>query len=111
VECRQNQLELLIIIRREAEINADTFSQNESASQSEDPRAGKYTTESLGDEPRFAQNELSFTFDSTKQLFMLNQSNCFDRQQPFSLQTVINLKAGKGQCWYFATRALSSTRA
>jgi hypothetical protein len=37
--------------QREAEMNSDTFSQNESASQSEDRRAGKYELLKAGDEP------------------------------------------------------------
>jgi hypothetical protein len=41
----------LIILKREAEMNDDTFSQNESASQSEDRRAGKYELlKAIGDE-------------------------------------------------------------
>jgi hypothetical protein len=51
-ECRQNQLELIDNYKkREAEINADTFSQNESASQSEDRELENMNTESLGSEP------------------------------------------------------------
>lgn len=61
-ECRQHQLELINNYKeREAEINEDTFSQNESASQSEDRRAGKYELlKVLGDELSFAQKELSY---------------------------------------------------
>jgi hypothetical protein len=70
-ECRQNQLELIDNYKkREAEINADTFSQNESASQSEDRRAGKYELlKVLGDELAFAQNELAYldSLDVTKE--------------------------------------------
>jgi hypothetical protein len=69
-ECRQNQLELIDNYKkREAEINADTFNQNESASQSEDRRAGKYELlKVLGDELIFAQNELAYldSLDVTK---------------------------------------------
>ena len=56
--------------KREAEVNADTFSQNESASQSEDRRAGKYELlKSLGDELAFAQQELAYlnSLDVTKE--------------------------------------------
>jgi hypothetical protein len=39
-------------------MNSDTFSQNESASQSEDRRAGKYELlKAIGDELAFAQEE------------------------------------------------------
>jgi hypothetical protein len=40
-------------------MNSDTFSQNESASQSEDRRAGKYEFKAIGDELAFAQ-ELTY---------------------------------------------------
>lgn len=68
---RQHQLELIDNYKkREAEINEDTFSQNESASQSEDRRAGKYELlKVLGDELAFAQKELAFlnSLDVTKE--------------------------------------------
>jgi hypothetical protein len=42
-------------------MNSDTFSQNESASQSEDRRAGKYELlKAIGDELAFAQEELTY---------------------------------------------------
>lgn len=70
-ECRQHQLELIDNYKnREAEINEDTFSQNESASQSEDRRAGKYELlKVLGDELEFAQRELAYlnSLDLTKE--------------------------------------------
>jgi hypothetical protein len=70
-ECRQNQIELIDNYKkREAEINDDTFSQNESASQSEDRRAGKYELlKVLGDELAFAQKELAYldALDVTKE--------------------------------------------
>jgi hypothetical protein len=58
----------LIILSKEAEMNSDTFSQNESASQSEDRRAGKYEL-TIGDELAFAQEELTYLnrLDITKE--------------------------------------------
>ncbi len=60
--CIENQNELIDNFKkREAEYNEDTFSQNESASQSEDRRAGKYELlKALGDELAFAQKELAY---------------------------------------------------
>lgn len=60
--CIQKQNELIAnFTEREAEMNADTFSQNESASQSEDRRAGKYELlKAIGDELAFAQKELTY---------------------------------------------------
>jgi hypothetical protein len=51
-------------------MNSDTFSQNESASQSEDRRAGKYELKAIGDELAFAQeltylNRLDITKENT----------------------------------------------
>jgi hypothetical protein len=51
-------------------MNSDTFSQNESASQSEDRRAGKYELlKAIGDELAFAQEELTYLnrLDITKE--------------------------------------------
>jgi hypothetical protein len=55
--CIQKQHELIDNFKqREAEMNSDTFSQNESASQSEDRRAGKYELlKAIGDELAFAR--------------------------------------------------------
>lgn len=70
-DCIQKQNELIENFKkREAEINEDTFSQKESASQSEDRRAGKYELlKALGDELAFAQQGLAFlnTLDVTKE--------------------------------------------
>lgn len=70
-QCRQHQLDLIDNYKkREAEINADTFGQDESASQTEDRRAGKYELlKVLGDELAFAQKELAFlnSLDITKE--------------------------------------------
>jgi hypothetical protein len=69
--CIQKQHELIDNFKqREAEMNSDTFSQNESASQSEDRRAGKYELlKAIGDEPAFAQEELTYLnrLDITKE--------------------------------------------
>ena len=69
--CIEKQHELIDnFTKREAEMNDDTFSQNESASQSEDRRAGKYALlKAIGDELAFAQKELSFlnTLDVAKE--------------------------------------------
>jgi hypothetical protein len=70
-DCIEKQNELIENYKkREAEINEDTFSQKESASQSEDRRAGKYELlKALGDELAFAQQGLSFlnSLDVTKE--------------------------------------------
>jgi hypothetical protein len=61
---------LIILSKAEAEMNSDTFSQNESASQSEDRRAGKYELlKAIGDELAFAQEELTYLnrLDITKE--------------------------------------------
>jgi hypothetical protein len=60
--CIEKQNELIANFqKREAEMNADTFSQNESPSQSEDRRAGKYELlKAIGDELAFAQEELVY---------------------------------------------------
>jgi hypothetical protein len=60
--CIEKQNELISNFKkREAEMNADTFSQNESPSQSEDRRAGKYELlKAIGDELAFAQEELVY---------------------------------------------------
>jgi len=60
--CIQKQDELIDNFKkREAEMNDDTFSQNESPSQSEDRRAGKYELlKAIGDELAFAQKELVY---------------------------------------------------
>jgi transcription elongation GreA/GreB family factor len=60
--CLEKQHELITNFKnREAELNEDTFSQNESASQSEDRRAGKYELlKAIGDELAFAQEELAY---------------------------------------------------
>ncbi|MFT5715787.1 MAG: putative Fe-S cluster-containing protein [Flavobacterium sp.] len=69
--CIEKQNELIDHFKkREAEVNDDTFSQNESASQSEDRRAGKYELlKALGDELAFAQQELAYlnALDVTKE--------------------------------------------
>ena len=69
--CIQKQDELIDnFTQREAEMNKDTFSQNESASQSEDRRAGKYELlKVIGDELAFAQEELAYLnrLDITKE--------------------------------------------
>jgi hypothetical protein len=60
----------LIILSKAEEMNSDTFSQNESASQSEDRRAGKYELlKAIGDELAFAQEELTYLnrLDITKE--------------------------------------------
>lgn len=60
--CLENQNELIENFKkREAEINDAAFGNNESASQSEDRRAGKYELlKALGDELAFAQQELAY---------------------------------------------------
>lgn len=69
--CIQKQNDLIYNFKqREAEMNDDTFSQNESPSQSEDRRAGKYELlKAIGDELAFAQEELTYlnTLDVTKE--------------------------------------------
>ncbi|MEZ7498155.1 hypothetical protein QO200_05320 [Flavobacterium sp. Arc3] len=69
--CIEKQNELIDNFKkREAEMNDDTFSQNESASQSEDRRAGKYELlKAIGDELAFAQEELTYlnNLDVTKE--------------------------------------------
>jgi hypothetical protein len=69
--CIEKQHELIDNFKqREAEMNSDTFSQNESASQSEDRRAGKYELlKAIGDELAFAQEELTYLnrLDITKE--------------------------------------------
>jgi hypothetical protein len=69
--CIEKQDELINHFKkRESEVNDDTFSQNESASQSEDRRAGKYELlKALGDELAFAQQELAYlnSLDVTKE--------------------------------------------
>jgi hypothetical protein len=74
--CIQKQHELIDNFKqREAEMNSDTFSQNESASQSEDRRAGKYELlKAIGDEPAFAQEELTYLnrLDITKENTLLH---------------------------------------
>jgi hypothetical protein len=55
-------------------MNSDTFSQNESASQSED-RAGRYELlKAIGDELAFAQEELTYLnrLDITKKILLLH---------------------------------------
>jgi hypothetical protein len=54
-------------------MNSDTFSQNESASQSEDRRAGKYELlKAIGDELAFAQEEYMNRLDITKKILLLH---------------------------------------
>lgn len=69
--CIQKQHELIEnYMKREAEMNDDTFSQNESPSQSEDRRAGKYELlKVIGDELAFAQKEMAYlaALDVTKE--------------------------------------------
>jgi hypothetical protein len=69
--CIEKQEELIDHFKkRESEVNDDTFSQMESASQSEDRRAGKYELlKALGDELAFAQHELAYlhSLDMTKE--------------------------------------------
>lgn len=69
--CIEKQHELIDNFKqREAEMHSDTFSQNESASQSEDRRAGKYELlKAIGDELAFAQEELTYLnrLDITKE--------------------------------------------
>jgi hypothetical protein len=68
--CIEKQNELIDHFKkRESEVNDDTFSQMESASQSEDRRAGKYELlKALGDELAFAQQGLTYlnSLDVTK---------------------------------------------
>jgi hypothetical protein len=68
--CIEKQDELIDHFKkRESEVNDDTFSQMESASQSEDRRAGKYELlKALGDELAFAQQGLTYlnSLDVTK---------------------------------------------